>query len=981
MKHLGYGSASPAVENTAHSLAAAEFFSKVEQHPGGDDCHATTPYVSKLLFWNLPWSKSRAPWSPAPYIWMSLVAGGIGLVFSLSASFAVWHREKHLAELELSARASGYAQTLQFGIDAYMRKVSGLRALFDSTNNVGRDQFERFTKQLLSDQSAILGMSWVPRVTRDQRDSHERAGARDGLPDYRIKSVASDGSLAPSPDRSEYLPVFYTATEARDSRVYGLDLNDGSIRQQTLERARDGDRLAVSPHFTLQRGEGDRTGFFVAAAVYRRGLPHETVQDRNDNLVGFVQSVFQTSVLLETIINTTTKAAGLDLYVFPMDSSGDQATPLYFDSTRSRMVPTGPQSQAAFAAGPHWSGALSVGDANWTLIAVPIPDGPAATSYARGWVVLICGLLLSSALMAYIWRTGQHAQRLRSTNKELDQTLSMLSTQNLRIDTAINNMVQGFLMFDSAERIAVCNDRYIEMYGLSREIVKPGCSLLELLRHRVANGLLKIDPDQYRADLVAELSKGKIVKWIIRTADKRDILITNKPLLGGGWVATHEDVTERRRAEAKISHMALHDGLTDLPNRHLFSHQVESHFGQLGSDQKFAVLCLDLDRFKNVNDTFGHPFGDRLLEQVGARLRGCVRQSDSVARIAGDEFAVLQSSVTDRAETASLAARIVDTIGAPFDLDGHQVVIGVSVGIAVAPTDATDSVQLLKAADLALYRAKADGRGTYRFFESAMDQRMQARRALELDLRKALANDEFVLRYQPLVNLRTGQISGFEALIRWNHPERGMTPPADFIPFGEETALIGRIGEWVLRTACEEASKWPSDVRIAVNLSPVQFRISNLYEVVCNTLSRSHLAANRLELEVTESALLLNQASTLETMRQLRALGVRIAMDDFGTGHSSLSYLRCFPFDRIKIDCSFIHDLSIKKDSRAIIRAVAHLASSLGMETTAEGIETQAEFDYVKRVGCTEGQGYFFGKAQPAKEVYALLAVAREAVR
>jgi diguanylate cyclase (GGDEF)-like protein len=785
-----------------------------------------------------------------------------------------------------------------------------------------------------------------------------------------VVRVALKWRPAPSPDRSEYFPVFYAATEARDSRVYGLDLNDGGVRQQTLERARDGDRLAVSPHFTLQRAAGDRTGFFVALPVYRAGLPHETVQERNDNLVGFVQAVFQTSILLETIINTTTKTAGLDLYFFPADSGRDGSTPLYFHGASARTVATGPQLPAGLVAGPHWSGALSVGDANWTFIAVPIPGGPAAAGHARGWVVLICGLLLSAALMAYIWATARHARRLRTTNRELDQT-------NLRMDTAINNMVQGFLMFDSAERIVVCNDRYIEMYGLSREIVKPGCSLLELLQCRAANGLFAMDPNQYRADLVSELSKGEIVKWIISIADGRDILITNKPTLGGGWIATHEDITERRRAEATISHMAMHDGLTDLPNRRLFGQQVANHFAQLDRGQKFAVLYLDLDRFKEVNDTLGHPFGDKLLEEVGARLRSCVRQSDSVARLGGDEFAILQGSLYELAETAALAARIVDTVGAPFDLDGHQVVIGVSIGIAVAPTDATDTVQLLKAADLALYRAKADGRGAYRFFEAAMDQRMQARRALELDLRKGLANDEFVLHYQPLVNLRTEQICGFEALIRWNHSERGMIPPADFIPFAEETALIVPIGEWVIRTACEEASKWPSDVRIAVNLSAVQFRTPNLYEIVANALSRSNLAPRRLELEITESVLLLNQASTLETLRQLRALGVRIAMDDFGTGHSSLSYLRCFPFDKIKIDCSFIHDLPTKKDSRAILRAVAHLASSLGMEATAEGIETQGELDYVKRAGCTEGQGYYFGKAQPAKDVYSLLAVGR----
>jgi predicted signal transduction protein with EAL and GGDEF domain len=332
-----------------------------------------------------------------------------------------------------------------------------------------------------------------------------------------------------------------------------------------------------------------------------------------------------------------------------------------------------------------------------------------------------------------------------------------------------------------------------------------------------------------------------------------------------------------------------------------------------------------------------------------------------------------QRDVTDPADTKSLCERVVEAIGTPFDLDAGQVVIGVSIGIALAPTDATNGVELLKAADLALFRAKTDGRGIYRFFEYNMDGRVEARRALERDLRKALMLDEFVLHYQPVVHLQSGGISGFEALIRWNHPERGLIPPAEFIPFAEETGLIVPIGEWVLRQACEEAGKWPDNISVAVNLSPVQFRRLDLCQTVSDVLASSGLTARRLGLEITETVLLRNQETTLETLRQLRALGVKLAMDDFGTGHSSLSYLRSFPFDKIKIDRVFVRGLSSKKDSRAIIRAVAQLASSLGMETTGEGVETKGELDFLKRVGCTEAQGYFFSKAVPAKEVYVLL--------
>ena len=922
----------------------------------------------RIPFWPKPSSDRRTP----RYLWRSLGACAVGLVLSLAAALATGQRELQLAQIELNGLANGYALTLQFGISTYMRKVTALRTLFDTFGTVSREQFASFSKQLLTEQVAIVGMAWLPRVPREQREEHERAGAQEGLLGYHIRSARPDGTRAPAPDRDEHFPIFYAATEAPDSPVYGTDLNDGGLWQRALESARDDDRLAASPHSVL---EGKRIGFLVAAPVYRRGVPHGTVPERREHLIGFAQAFFETSVLLESIINTTTNVAGLDFFFFPpaTSASGPSAS-LHFDGARARMVSIGADAQRTLAGGLHWSGPLNVGDSAWTMVAVPIAGGPVAPSYVRAWIVLICGILLTGAIATYIWRTGKHAERLRNSNRELDRTLGMLQTQNVRFDTAINNMVQGFVMFDAAHRIIVCNSRFVEMYGLSPEVVKPGCSVGDVLQHRAETGLLKADPEEFRTQLLAQLAEGKVSEGILTTTDGRDIFVINKPMPGGGWTTTHEDVTERRKSEARISHMALHDELTDLPNRHLFGVEVEKHFARTDIGHKFAILCLDLDHFKNVNDTFGHPFGDKLLKQVGVRLRSFVRQSDAVARFGGDEFAILQGNMGARAETAALATRIVDAISAPFDLDGHQVVIGVSIGVAFAPADGTDGVQLLKAADLALYQAKAGGRSTYRFFEPGMDRLMQARTALEADLRKALVNGEFALHYQPVVNLQTGRINGFEALIRWNHPRRGMISPAEFIPIAEETALIVPIGDWVLRTACEEASKWPHEIRVAVNLSSVQFRVPNLYENVVDALECSNLAADRLEIEITESVILLNLPSTIETLNKLRGRGVKIAMDDFGTGHSSLSYLRHYPFDRIKLVGSFIRDLGDKMNSRAIVRAIAELANSLGMGTTAEGIETQEQLDYVKRVGCTEGQGYLFGKPQPAKDARALLA-------
>jgi diguanylate cyclase (GGDEF)-like protein len=391
-------------------------------------------------------------------------------------------------------------------------------------------------------------------------------------------------------------------------------------------------------------------------------------------------------------------------------------------------------------------------------------------------------------------------------------------------------------------------------------------------------------------------------------------------------------------------------------------------------DEQIAVLCLDLDHFKDINDTLGHPIGDDLLKAVAERLGRAIRETDILARLGGDEFAIVQVEANDQpAQSAALASRLVDVISAPYDINGHHVVIGTSIGVSTAPTDGTEPDQLLKNADMALYRPKADGRGTYRFFEADMDARAQSRRALELDLRAAVACGQFELYYQPIQTIGAGEIIAFEALVRWNHPTRGMIQPNDFIPLAEQTGLIVPIGDWVLRAACLEAGSWSQKIRVAVNLSAVQFKNRKLVESVEAALSASGLAPDRLELEITETILLHDYEGTLATLRALRNLGVRISMDDFGTGYSSLSYLQSFPFDKIKIDQSFIRELANRDESMAIVRAIAGLGKSLGIPTTAEGVETREQLRLLRSEGCTEVQGYLFSPPCPAAEVETLL--------
>ncbi len=427
-------------------------------------------------------------------------------------------------------------------------------------------------------------------------------------------------------------------------------------------------------------------------------------------------------------------------------------------------------------------------------------------------------------------------------------------------------------------------------------------------------------------------------------------------------------------SQAQARHLALHDALTGLPNRAFFSSQLAQALARARrSNTELSVLCLDLDQFKAVNDTLGHPIGDALLRAVAERLSRSLREEDTVARLGGDEFAIIQAPITAAEEAGALARRLVEVIGAPYEIDGHQIVVGASIGIALSPTDSSASDELLKKADMALYRAKADGRGTFRSFEPEMDARLQARRLLELDLRHAVAVGEFELFYQPILELQSESVLAFEALLRWHHPSRGMISPMEFVPLAEEIGAIVPLGEWVLKRACAEATGWPKDVRVAVNLSPVQFRGGFLVATVKAALEASGLRPDRLELEITEAVLLQDNDDTLSVLRNLRALGVRIAMDDFGTGYSSLGYLRSFPFDRIKIDRSFVKDLEDSADCKAIIRAVTGLGGSLGIATTAEGVETVEQLDRLRAEGCNEVQGYHISKPVPAGEVMQFL--------
>jgi len=667
-----------------------------------------------------------------------------------------------------------------------------------------------------------------------------------------------------------------------------------------------------------------------------------------------------------------------------------------------------------------------------------------------------------------------------------------LSEQNMRLDGALNNMIQGLCMFDAQNRLLVWNERYRAMYNIDPKLIWHGCTIRDLLAARIESGMFPLDAERYDRDLRVALKQGKTFTLNIELNDGRTIAVVNQPIEGSGWVAMHEDITERKKAEReleqtrlflntiienvpspiivkdipglqyllinraaekllgvdrntmlnktaaevmplasaekveaedmkiialgksmffdehtvatpgngtrivtatrlpvmgsdgkpqylislirdltdrrrheqRIAHMAHHDSLTDLPNRAAFNSCLTATLDLAALSKKnLAVLCIDLDRFKTVNDVFGHLVGDALLAEVARRLE-TASQEAFLARVGGDEFTIITPTGPQPAIAEALAERLNAVFDTDIDIGGQPLRVGLTIGVAIFPQDGADGATLTSNADAALSRAKLEARGSIRFFEPAMDKQLREKRALQQDLRTAIVRDELTLHYQPQAHIN-GEVTGFEALVRWHHPRQGMVPPGTFIPLAEESGVIMQLGEWILRTACREAASWPRPLRIAINLSPVQFQHGDLAQLVHQVLLETGLSPARLELEITEGMLIGDFNRAVSILRRLKNLGVRIAMDDFGTGYSSLSYLQSFPFDKIKIDRSFISNLGHSQQAAAIVRAVIALGHGLDLPVVAEGVETAEQLEFLAGESCNEIQGYFIGRPKP----------------
>jgi diguanylate cyclase (GGDEF)-like protein len=616
------------------------------------------------------------------------------------------------------------------------------------------------------------------------------------------------------------------------------------------------------------------------------------------------------------------------------------------------------------------------------FVNVTVPESAALANWENRTAFIAAGTLLIVVCPLFLLLLLRKLlESVITSERSLDQNARELAQLNTRLDLAFNNMSQGLCFFDGQRHLIVCNRRFVEMYDLSVERVRPGMSLEAIVDLRFEAGTSpKMSRDDYLTWRDSISVSDKPSETVVELNNGNFFKISHIPMPDGGWVATHEDVTASKRDEARISYMAHHDALTGLASRSYFTESIEAAKMRLDRQgHPFGLLMLDLDRFKAINDSMGHAAGDTLLKEVARRLEKVITKDDVVARLGGDEFAIITFGTSIDSDephhdgSIALARRVLDIINEPFVIESKTVFVGASIGVALAPDDGVDTEALLKKADLALYKSKAKGRNVYSLFDPQMMVETSELHKLEADMRAGLSRSEFEVHYQPIIDARTRKIAGAEALVRWRHPEHGLIAPAKFIPLAESTGLIIPLGEFVLHRACCDAMSWPAGLKVAVNLSAIQFRKTNLFDVIMCALIESGLPAGRLEVEVTESVLLENESDYAVLLHQLKNIGVSIALDDFGTGYSSLSYLKQFPFDKIKIDRSFTADVAEHEGSMAIVSAIIGLSRGLDMITTAEGIETERQFEIMRAAGVTLAQGYLFGRPCTIAEFNAAL--------
>jgi diguanylate cyclase (GGDEF)-like protein len=771
-------------------------------------------------------------WPRGRHLLPLLAVAALCLNVAFIAWFAVSNWEVRLAKTAFTSAASDYGDVLQRGLDDYLSKLAAVHAFYDSSVEVERGEFERFTGHILYDQDSVMRITWSPYVAGADREAFVRKVQRSGFPDFDIKDLAPNGELRPAPERSAYFPILYATPDPNLRPVIGLDLASDPARREALERARDGARMATTPDIELRGVSGSRRGFFVALPVYRQGLPHQTIEERRRNADGILGGSFRTAAVVDEVLREAKLPGGMDLYLFAADAKGD-SVPELTRALPPTTDPLEPRSRSALASMPHWQGGLVAGDARWTLMVTP--HGGRLTNFYRTWIVVGFTVLVFAVMLAFMWSSARYALRLEDAN-------------------------------------------------------------------------------------------------------------------------------------SKMLALAETDLLTNLANRRAFLKRLTEAFATVGEDApRFAVLYIDIDDFKDVNDTLGHPMGDALLREIVVRLKQAVRDDDLVARFGGDEFAILQLNVADRAAVAVLASRIVGSMAKPFDVGGHRLHITSSIGVSVFSPGLSGPEAMMMQADVALYDAKDEGRNCFRFHSPRLDEEVHERVTIAEDLRSAHERGELLLYYQPQVDMVSGRIIGFEALLRWDHPSRGLLLPGFFMPIAERTGSVSLLGRWAFDEACRQLKAWRDQglprPDMSVNVSAVQLKVgSDFAREVRDALAAWDVDPGGIELELTETVLMEATQKHNATLQRLHRLGAKIAIDDFGTGYSSFKYLTVMPLNRLKLARELVAGVTRDRRHAAAVQAVVRLARELDIGVVAEGVETEAQANFLVAAGCRQAQGFLFSR-------------------
>ncbi|MBI1921775.1 MAG: EAL domain-containing protein [Geobacter sp.] len=904
-----------------------------------------------------------------------IIVAGIAislLVFRLAEK---WERDKIAAEFRNSALDRRDA--LQREIDSNIQTLESLQAFYAASKDVERGEFREFVKPILARHNSIQALEWIPRIPDAGREEYEKVARGEGFPAFQITDRKSQGKMVRSPRRGEYFPVYFVEPYKGNEIALGFDLASNPTRKEPLGWSRDSGEMLATGRITLVQEKAGQYGVIVFAPIYRNGAPADTVEARRRNLAGFALGVFRIGDILENAL-TYLKPTGIDLYLYDRSASSGDGFLFYH---RSRMR-TGEAVANAGNNGPaemrlEQSATLDVGGRQWELLSRATPDFIAARKSSLPSTVLGGGLLLTALLAGYFLTIIRKTELIERGAQRLMQS-------EARFRSLLESAPDGMLIVNAGQEIIMVNGQFEKLFGYDRsEVLGKPVGILVPPRF-VQHG--EYMTGYFDSPGIRLMRGEKDLYGLRKDGSEFPAEISLNPLEtpeGTVVSAAIRDVTERKRFEGELQYLAGHDGLTGLPNRNLLTDRLRQvllkarrHRGGV------AVLFVDLDNFKFINDSLGHDMGDLLLKAVARRLTECVRSDDTVARLGGDEFVIVLSDFEDSEVAVIVARKIQFFMNRPIRIGSHDLEISCSIGISVYPRDGQDADALLKNADVAMYRAKEQGRNNFQFFTNELNEKAVARMTMEKHLRRALERDEFLLHYQPQVDLATGRIIGMEALLRWQSPEMGLIPPGRFIPLAEETGLIVPIGEWVLKSACLQNKAWQDagfpPLVVAVNLSTRQFRKEGLDEMVALTLEETGLEPRWLELEIVESMLMHDEEGAEATLSKLKEHGIRLTVDDFGTGYSSLGRLKRFPFDKLKIDQSFVRDITINPDSAAIAAAIIALGHRLNLRVIAEGIETEGQLSYLRSHGCDEMQGFHFSRPVPPQAFEQLLREKRQ---